>query len=91
MTAVILDLLSPFLPYIAAAIGAVVLFLTGRASGRAKARQRQAEAQAKADQQSHERMNHAETGADMSDDDRTKWLHDFAAKHGNRPPKAGGG
>ena len=44
MTAVILDLLSPFLPYIAAALGALVLFLTGRASGRAKASQRQAEA-----------------------------------------------
>ena len=41
-----MDLLSPFLPYIAAAIGAAVLFLTGRASGRAKARQRQAEARA---------------------------------------------
>ena len=32
MTAVILDLLSPFLPYIAAALGALVLFLTGGAS-----------------------------------------------------------
>ena len=47
MTAVILDLLSPFLPYIAAAMGAVALFLTGRASGRAKASQRQAEATVK--------------------------------------------
>lgn len=90
MTALILDLLSPFLPYIAAAIGAVVLFLTGRASGGAKARQRQAEAQAKADQQAHERMNHAETGDAMSDDDRIDWLHDFAAKHGNGSSKAGG-
>lgn len=90
MTALILDLLSPFLPYIAAAIGAVVLFLTGRATGGAKARQRQAEAQAKANDQSHERMNHAETGIDLSDDQRADWLRDFAAKHGNRPPKAGG-
>ena len=91
MTAVILDLLSPFWPYIAAAVGALVLFLTGRASGGAKARQRQAEARAEADQQSHERMNHAETGANMSDDDRSKWLRGFAAKHGNGSTKGGGG
>ena len=46
MTAMILDILSPFWPYIAGAVGAVVLFLTGRASGGAKARQRQAEVKA---------------------------------------------
>lgn len=87
MTALIL---SHLWPYIAGAVAALALFLTGRATGRAKARQRQAEADAKADQQSHERMNHAETGDAMSDDDRAEWLRDFAAKHGNRPPKAGG-
>lgn len=90
MTALNLDLLSPILPYIAAAVGAVVLFLTGRATGGAKSRQRQAEANAKADQQSHERMNNAETGSGMSDDQRIDSLRDFANKHGNRPPKAGG-
>lgn len=87
MTAVIL---SHLWPYIAGAVAALAFFLTGRASGHAKARQRQAEAQAKANDQSHERMNHAETGIDLSDDQRADWLRDFAAKHGNRPPKAGG-
>lgn len=90
MTALILDLLGPFWPYIAGAVGAVVLYLTGRASGGAKARQRQAEANAKADQQAHRRMNNAETGSGMSDDQRIDSLREFAAKHGNRPPKAGG-
>ena len=37
-------ILGPFWPYIAGAVGALALFLTGRASGRSKARQRQAEA-----------------------------------------------
>ncbi len=86
---------NPIARAIAKVLGLVLAVLTfgawQRRQGAVMARQRQAEAQAKADQQSHERMNHAETGANMSDDDRAKWLRDFAAKHGNRPPKAGGG
>ena len=45
---------------------------------------------AKADQQAHERINNADTGAGASDDERVRRLREFAAKHGNRPPKAGG-
>ena len=86
---------NPIARALAKGLGLVLAVLTfgawQRRQGAAKARQRQAEAQAKSDQQSHERMNHAETGADMSDDDRTKWLRGFAAKHGNGSTKGGGG
>lgn len=67
MTALILDLLSPFLPYIAAALGALVLFLNVRASGRAKARQRQAEAWAEAFAQTTKDVTHETLSGDPID------------------------
>lgn len=62
-----------------------------RRQGASGAKADRAAKDAKADQQAHERMNHAETGSGMSDDQRAKWLREFAVKHGTRPPKAGGG
>ena len=80
---------------IVAQIGAVVLAVLTfgawqRRQGVKAERAKQATAQAKADQQAHERMNHADTGAGATDDERIERLRDFAARHGNGSAKAGG-
>ena len=75
-----IELLSPFLPYIAAAIGAVVLFLTGRASGRAKARQRQAEARAEAFEQTTKDVTH-----ETLSDDPVDAIRDRLRERGRKP------
>lgn len=90
MIDLILSLLSPFWPYIAGALGILGALFLGRRQGRVNERDRQAAKDAKADLQAHERINNAETGSGMSDAERVDRLRDFAAKHGARPPKAGG-
>ena len=79
-----------------AKIGGVILAVLTfgayqRHRGAQAARDKQAAADAKADQEAHERINNADTGADLDDDARAERLREFAAKHGNRPSKAGGG
>lgn len=90
MIDLILSFLSPFWPYIAGALGILGALFLGRRQGRVNERDRQAAKDAKADLQAHERINNAETGSGMSDVERVDRLRDFAAKHGVRPPKAGG-
>jgi len=51
---------------------------------------RKAQRDAEAERKAHERINEADTGAGLDDDQRRERLREFAAKHGNRPPKAGG-
>ena len=68
-------------PYIAAALaalaGMVAVYAKGRADANAKADARRAED----DLQAHERMNHAETGADLDDGGRRDWLRGFADRN----------
>jgi hypothetical protein len=90
MTAILELITGNLLPYIIAAGAAVLAIIGAYFKGGANARAKRAVKDAKADQQSHERMNNAETGSGMSDDQRIDRLREFAAKHGNRPPKAGG-
>ena len=45
---------------------------------------------AEAERATHDRITKADTGAGLDDADRVSRLRDFAAKHGTRPPKAGG-
>jgi hypothetical protein len=79
-------------------IGAALVAFAGlMAWGAAKKRDGAAEARAdaaardaQANEEAHDRINQADTGAGLSDDQRRKRLRDFAAKHGNRPPEAGG-
>jgi hypothetical protein len=70
-----------------AKIGAAVLLILSFGAYR----HRQGVNDAKADQQAHERINHADTGIGATDGERIERLRDFAAKHGNGSPKAGGG
>jgi hypothetical protein len=71
---------------ILAVLGALVLYVKGRADAAAKAQSKAM----KEDLKAHERINQADTGAGLDDDQRTERLRGFAAKHGSRPPKAGG-
>lgn len=88
----ILDLITgSLLPYLitggAAILALIVAYFKGASSQKAK----QAVKDAKAEREAHDRINKAETGAGMSDDQRIDSLREFATKHGNRTPKAGGG
>ena len=71
-------------------LGLVTFGAYQRRQGVKAAQAKRAAADAKADQQAHERINHADTGTGATDGERIERLRDFAAKHGNRPPKAGG-
>ncbi len=79
-------------------IGAALVAVAGvlgygalkKREGRVEARSEAEAARAKADQEAHERMNDADTGADLDDAGRVERLRDFAAKHGVKSPKAGG-
>ncbi|MGL5008610.1 MAG: hypothetical protein ACRC6I_01910 [Paracoccaceae bacterium] len=46
---------------------------------------------AEADAKAHERMNDADLGIGATDAERVDRLREFAAKHGDRPPKRTGG
>jgi flagellar biosynthesis/type III secretory pathway M-ring protein FliF/YscJ len=77
----------------AAVMGALAVLSFGalkRREGVQAERAKQAQRDAAADQEAHERMNDADLGLDATDDERRQRLRDFAAKHGARPPKAGG-
>jgi flagellar biosynthesis/type III secretory pathway M-ring protein FliF/YscJ len=77
----------------AAVMGALAVLSFGalkRREGVQAERAKQAQRDAVADQEAHERMNDADLGLDATDDERRQRLRDFAAKHGNRPPKARG-
>lgn len=87
----ILDLITGSLwPYLAAGLAAIVgivgSYMKGRSDATAKARVKDL----KVDLEAHERMNHADLGADATDDERIDRLRRFAAKHGDRPAKAPG-
>ena len=74
-----------------AALAAVLTFgAYKKREGVTEERAREAQRDAQANEEAHDRINKAETGAGLSDDQRRERLRDFAAKHGNRPPKAGG-
>lgn len=65
---------------LAAVAGAFAIYAKGRADAKAK---RKAD-ELKQEVQTHDRINRADTGAGLSDDDRIDRLHDFAARHGKR-------
>ena len=73
---------------------AILAFVAGAlgiyAKGRSDAKAKRAVKDLKQEVQTHDRINHADTGAGLSDDARADRLREFAARHGNRPPKAGG-
>jgi len=74
-----------------AAVAAVLTFgAWKKREGVQTERAREAQRDAEAERATHERINEADTGAGLSDDERVSRLRDFAAKHGTRPPKAGG-
>ena len=58
--------------------------------GKQEAAAKRAAEDAQANEEAHDRINKADTGAGLDDSQRIERLHEFAAKHGNRPPKAGG-
>ena len=66
-------------PYIltgfCAVLGAFGIYRKGRKDQRA--------AGDRADLKAHKRMNDAETGDGMSDDERRKWLRRFGRRHGD--------
>ena len=70
-----------------AVLGAAGLYAKGRADAKAKAENKAM----KEDIKAHERINQADLGIGASDAERIERLRDFAAKHGNRPPKRSGG
>ena len=77
----------------AAVMGALAVLSFGaikRREGAQAERAKEAARAAQAEREAHERINQADTGAGLSDDARRDRLRDFAAKHGTRPPKAGG-
>jgi len=76
--------------WLAAIIAAFAAFLAAYGKGRADAKAKRAADELKQEVQAHDRINQADTGAGLADDDRIDRLREFAAKHGNRPPKAGG-
>jgi len=74
-----------------AAVAAVVTFgALKKREGVQTERAREAKEKAEAERATHERINEADTGAGLDDNQRRERLRDFAAKHGTRPPKAGG-
>jgi hypothetical protein len=84
------QILGPFWPYIAGALAVVAGWFTARRSGVNAERAKRTAQDAKAEREAHERINKADTGAGLSDEQRTERLREYAAKHGNRPPKTGG-
>jgi hypothetical protein len=77
----------------AAVMGALAVLSFGyikKREGVQAERAREAQRDAQANEEAHDRINQADTGAGLSDDARRDRLRDFAAKHGARPPKAGG-
>lgn len=60
------------------------------AKGRADQRAREVTRDMREDIKAHERINQADTGAGLNDDERRERLREFAAKHGTGSPKAGG-
>ncbi len=82
-------LLGDLWPYLIAAAttiaGALGLYFKGRADAKAKRKADELKQEVKA----HERINEADTGAGLDDDQRIDRLREFAAKHGNRPTKTG--
>ena len=60
-------------------LGAVWLFFKGRSD----AKKDQQIQEYERDLTAHERMNHADTGADLDDDARRERLRDFAKQHGH--------
>jgi hypothetical protein len=87
-------LLGDLWPYIIAALGTLATlataWLVGRKAGAAGVKAKRAAQDAEAERATHARINQADTGTGLSDDERVSRLRDFAAKHGTRPPKAGG-
>jgi hypothetical protein len=76
--------------YAAAILAALAAAFGIYAKGRADAKAKRAVKDLKQEVQTHDRINQADTGAGLSDDDRIARLREFADRHGNRPPKAGG-
>jgi hypothetical protein len=71
----------------AAVMGALAVLTFGaikRREGVTQERARQAARDAQAERETHERINNADTGAGLDDDQRVDRLRDFAAKHGKR-------
>ena len=58
-------------------IGGAVVWITGKRTGRKDEQAKQAQQELAA----HDRINNADTGDGLSDDDRRKRLREFAAKH----------
>lgn len=82
-------LIGPLGGIVAAVVGAVLIWMRGRSTGRRDAEQRHAADAAQAEREAHDRITNAPTGGGMSDADRREWLRDIAAtyrKH-NGPPK----
>lgn len=79
-----IDLFGNLWLYIVAAAsaiaGAVGLYLKGRSDENARRKVGDLEKEV----QTNERINRAETGANLSDDERRKRLHKFAERHGKR-------
>lgn len=74
-----------------ASVAAVLTFgAVKRREGVKDERAAEAQRDAQANEEAHDRINEADTGAGLDDDQRRQRLRHFAAKHGNRPPKAGG-
>ena len=94
MTAIIWDMIQPFIGYIGFGLTAL-LAIWGKGKldqrkGRKAAEAKQAAEQAQAEREAHERINRADTGAGLDDGQRIERLREFAAKHGNRPSKGTG-
>lgn len=95
MTAIIAFFTTSAIGRTLAKIGALVLAVLtfgawNRRHGAKAQKAKQDAADAKAEREAHERINRADTGAGLDDDQRIDRLREFAAKHGNRPPKGTG-
>lgn len=78
-----------------AKVVAVILAVLGygeyqRRKGIALQKQKSSLEALQAERKAHERINNADTGAGLSDDERIERLRDFAARHGNGSAKTGG-
>lgn len=81
---ILIQMLGPIWPYIAAAgaavIGLVLAYLRGGANANAKAEKRDMQEEIA----THERITAADTGAGVSDAVRVERLREFADRHGKR-------
>lgn len=83
MIAALLALLSPFRKALAWAAAAFAVIGGAFLAGRRDAKKAQQVEELENEVEAHDRINKADTGAGLSDDDRIARLRDFAKRHGD--------